>query len=214
MFMKHHLIAWLAFATILISSLNAACSPVAPEPRVTPLPTNTPIPQTDTSTPQPIATISPTQTVAPSKGVITIKPPANPKDFVYAGGLPLIRLSALGKEKLNRLYEIMINEVPFSSCPEVWIEAVPDSQVPTYALFISSLTDDQNKSFAVIIRSSTEGENLDGSVGIGVITPETGGKRLVVVGYSPTEGQPIPNELEIQLIFPGCELHTEVITWP
>ena len=143
-----------------------------------------------------------------------MKPPADPQEFTYAGGLLSMPLSALTTEQQRRLVENILNDKPFSACPEIWIEAVPDSEVPTYALFIKASPEDQNKQFAVVIRSSASNANQDGSIGMGAISPETSGKILVGSAYSPAEGQLIPDELEIQLIFPGCELHTEVVKWP
>lgn len=210
--MKRHFIFQLAIAMLLSSFVNGGCAALQPEPTVTPLSTNTSIPPTKTPTPTVTATVP--QLVAPSKGVITIKPPASPKDFSYTGGLLSMHLSALTKEQETKLVENMLDNVPFSSCPQIWIEAVPDSQVPTYALFINSSPDDQNKQFAVLIRSSTPSENRDGSIGMGTIRPETGGKSLWGAAYSPAEGQPIPDELQIQLIFPGCEIHAETVKWP
>jgi hypothetical protein len=214
--MKYHFIVQLIVVIGLTSLLSAACSAAAPEPTVTPSPTDTLMPPTKTPTPtlQPTATSTLTATVTPSKGVITIKPPANPKDFIYAGGLVSVPLSALTEQQQTKLIENMMNNKPFSRCPEVWIEAVPDSEAPTYALFINASPDDQNKQFAVIIRTSDLNTNVDGSIGMGTISPQTSGKILVAAGYSPVKGQPVPDELEIQLVFPGCELDTEIVKWP
>jgi hypothetical protein len=209
--MKHYFLVRVSVMIIWSSLLSTACSALAPNPTVTPSPTNTPMPPTETPTLPPTATSTPTQKSAPSKGVITIKPPASAKEFIYAGGLVSMPLVALTKDQQSKLIENIINDEPFSLCPEIWIEPVPDSEAPTYALFINASPDDQNKQFAVIIRSSASKTNLDGSIGMGTITPETGGKMLVGAAYSPAEGQPIPDELEIQLVFPGCELHTEIV---
>jgi hypothetical protein len=108
----------------------------------------------------------------------------------------------------RKLVDNILNDKPFSGCPEIWIEAVPDTEFPTYALFITASPDDHDKQFAVVIHSTTA-VDPGGSIGMGAMNIQDAGKSLVAVGYSPAEGQPIPDELEIQLIFPGCELHTE-----
>ena len=212
--MKYELFVRLAVVVLLVSLSSAACSTLAPQPTVTPVPTETPIPPTETPSPEPTATMIPTQASVPSRGVITKKPPANPQEFTYAGGLMSMPLSALTTEQQSRLVENILNDKPFSVCPEIWIEAVPDSEVPTYALFITASPDDHDKQFAVVIRSTTAAVDPGGSIGMGTMNLQDAGKSLVGLGYSPAEGSANPDELEIQLAFPGCDIFTETVKWP
>jgi hypothetical protein len=210
-FMKHFLFARLAIVIILSSLWSGACRALAPEPIAKLTPTEMHIPLSETPTLQPTATN--TSTSVPSKGVITMKPPVDAKDFTYVEGLSM-PLNTLTKQQFNKLVENIVNADPFSICPEIWIEAVPDAQVPTFGLFINGSPDDQDKLFAVIIRLTATNVNAGDSISMVTMGSESHGKSLTGAIFSPAEGQTNPKELEIQLVFPGCEIYTEKVNWP
>ncbi len=189
--MKHYLFARLAIVIILSSLLGAACSAPAPEPTARLAPTEMHIPPSETPTLQPTATNTPTS--VPSKGVITIKPPAHAKDFTYVEGLSM-PLSTLTEQQFSKLVENIVNDDPFSICPEIWIEAVPDAQVPTYGLFINGSPDDRDKLFAVIIRPTAANMNAGGSISMVTMGLESPGKSLTGAIFSPAEGQTAQSE--------------------
>lgn len=168
---------------------------------------------TKTSTPEPTKTPTPepTKTLPSSKGVIKIGAPENPEIYIYEG--PLISFLA-NEEQFNKIVSTPVNADPFSICPDVWIVAAPDATVPTYTLYLDASHADQKKGFFVAFHPTTPETEPYGVTGFGVITTDINGKFIVTSGYQPTKGQPNPEELEIQVIFTGCEIYKEIVIWP
>jgi hypothetical protein len=196
------------FAFVLLTVLLSGCAPAT-----TPIPPTSKPSQTmpPTFTPEPAATFTATSTatLSPQGKIINRVKPENPE--TYSNSTDAI-LYTVTEDQFNKMLENVQNLDPVSICPEIWIEPVPGEPNPLYALFINASQDDKKKGFIFAIHSTIP-EMEPYIVGVGVIPADANGKFIMAVKYQPAEGSPKPEELEIQVVFQGCEIYKETVTW-
>lgn len=163
---------------------------------------------TVTATPEPTATLSPSDL---SGNVIMLGLPENPGTYVNQGGIIHI---ALFEDEVDKLIENLLDLPPVDMCPEIWAETIFDEQVPTYRIYINAVEEDKDNGFYLIIRPTNPGIEPYSIVGIGLITTGSNSSFIVISQFQPPEGQPIPDELELQFVISGCEIYTTIVSWP
>ena len=142
----------------------------------------------------------------PAEGVIIIGAPGNWHTFP---NMP--HLSAVVDENdLNTIIGNMLDADPVSKCPKIWSQTVPYQSIPTYSIFISA---SQGDGFLMTIHPTIPEMEPYGILGIGLIPEESNGNIMMILEYQPSDSQ-LPEELEIQVVFSGCEIYKALVSWP
>jgi len=224
----------LVFLVTTLVCLTTACAEASTsEP--TAVPTNTPLPATeqplptDTSTPEPtptdiptdtpvpteIPTLTPTETDTPTPEVetITLGAPDDPDGYPHTMTINFV----VEGEDLNTIVGNTLSTEPVGTCPSVWIQAVADRSIPTYTVYIDGTQEGEileSISYIMTIHPTIPEMDPYGLVAIGMFTPGSSGKLSMTLYYEPAAGEQLPEELEIQAVFPGCEILKTLVAWP
>jgi hypothetical protein len=124
--------------------------------------------------------------------------------------LPVLGVEA-DKTAIDQMITNLLDSDPLDPCPVVHMvgEAV-DAINPTYLVFISAEPEDF---FLVVIHTIDSDSEPYGSALFGTILEGESGNVVVAAEYPVPEGQPPPSEFEIQVIVPGCDIFTEIVSY-
>jgi len=126
-------------------------------------------------------------------------------------GLDMIGLEA-DETAINQMIANLLDNDPLDPCPVVHeVEAVSGTINPTYLVYISAAPEDF---FLVVIHTINSDSEPYGSALFGTILEGENGNVIVSAKYPVPEGQIAPNEFEIMVVAPGCEIFTETVSTP
>lgn len=171
-------------------------------------PTQTPT-QTNTPTAKPTTTLSSTPT--PQTKIIKrieiqdVEIFSNPLDST---------LLTFPKDNFKKTLEEIKKSGTTKRCPEVWIGKNVGKPIPSYGLIIIVAPSAEEKGFIYAIHPTIPEMEPYSFVGVVTIPPKSQEKNFVIVEYDTPSGEPNPKELEINIVFPGCEIYSETVVWP
>jgi len=124
--------------------------------------------------------------------------------------LPVLGIET-DKTAIDQMIANILDSDPLDPCPVVHMvgEAV-DAINPTYLVFISAEPEDF---FLVVIHTIDSDSEPYGSALFGTILEGESGNVIVVAEYPAPEGGAPPDEFEIQVIVPGCDIFTETVSY-
>lgn len=154
--------------------------------------------------------IGPTPTPSAQKGTITIGTPENPTEYIDFG--EVVALATYKKSEINDLLGETLSN-PFYVCPNVRIALNSDQNSPSFTLFFDASQEDEGKVFRVVVYPPSLKEDTYISSDISFVPTNAKGKFFVTASYVSLLEQPKLGEYEIQLVFTGCEIYTEKVTW-
>ena len=185
-------------AIILIVSMLVGCaaSPEIETPTLTPTATKVPIP-TSTQPPTPTEVISDEASSASP----------NWDEFEL---LAAIKIDT-DKVAIDQMIANILGNDPLDPCPVVHkVAEGVGTDNPTYLVYISAAPDDF---FMVVIHTVDSDSEPYGSAVFGAIVEGVGNNVIVPAEYPLPEGQDAPDEFEIQVIMPGCDMFNEKVTY-
>jgi len=114
------------------------------------------------------------------------------------------------KVAVDQIIANMLSSEPLDPCPVVHkVAEAAANDNPTYMVYISAHPDDF---FMVVIHTmDMESENY-GAVLLGTIVEGNPTHVIVPAEYQVPEGQDAPDEFEIQVVMPGCEIYAETVS--
>jgi len=132
------------------------------------------------------------------------------EDYGKFKPLPMIGLEA-DETTINQMIANLLDNDSLDPCPAIHkVEAVSGGVNPTYLVYISAEPEDF---FLVVIHTINSDNDPYGSALFGTIMEGESGDVIVTAEYPVSEGQLPPDEFEIQVIVPGCDIFTETVSY-
>ena len=136
--------------------------------------------------------------------------PGVEEDYGKFKPLPMIGLEA-DETTINQMIANILDNDSLDPCPVIHkVEAISGRANPTYLVYISAKPEDF---FLVVIHTINSDNEPYGSALFGTIMEGESGDVIVTTEYPVSEGQLPPDELEIQVIVPGCDIFTETVSY-